>query len=239
MALRITAIAALMAVTAAASAQSNIDPANAFAWGENIGWTNWQHDTPESGDGVVVQQTFLSGFAWGENVGWMNLGDGSPGDGSAYANVNGDDFGVNLDPVTRELSGLAWGENIGWINFSGGALADPANPARLDPDGCRLRGYAWGENIGWINLDDGEKFIALVPDFCQQDVRGDANCDGFVNFNDIDCFVAALIGDDTWRDCAGDAPCEYVGVNDINLDHAVNFDDIDGFIECLVNGECP
>jgi hypothetical protein len=233
-----------------AAAQSDIDPGNKFAWGENIGWTNWNDaGDPAGSDGVIIRETFLGGFVWGENVGWINLGDGDPGeaggDETEYANVDGSDFGVNLDPETGELSGYAWGENIGWINFSGGALADPPNSARLSRDGgeCRLRGYVWGENVGWINLDfedaggDG-KHAAPVEGFCDETLRGDANCDGQIDFGDIDCFVAAILGEDAWLECTGGADCDYLGATDIDQDGAVSFDDIDPFVECLINGEC-
>ncbi len=96
-----------------ALAQSNISPEHKWAWSENCGWTNWQHDAPEPGDGVFVTQTYLAGFVWGENIGWINLGDGSPPNGVHYANVTGDDFGVNMDPSTGELFGMAWGETSG------------------------------------------------------------------------------------------------------------------------------
>lgn len=138
-------------------AQSNINPTNKFAWGENSGWTNWL-DANGGMDGVRVESTFLSGFAWGENIGWINFGDGSPANGTNYENVDGTDFGVNL-AMDGALSGLAWGENVGWINFDTSSLG--ADQARLDAPAGRLRGYAWGENIGWINLDDAVNFVGV------------------------------------------------------------------------------
>ncbi len=112
-----------------ALAQSNIDPEHKWAWSENCGWTNWQHDAPQPGDGVFITQTHLAGFVWGENIGWINLGDGN----GPYANDVEDSstFGVNLDLGTGLLSGFAWAENVGWINFDGWAMADPPNAALL------------------------------------------------------------------------------------------------------------
>ncbi len=174
-----------------AFAQSNIDPASKWAWSENCGWTNWQHDAPEPGDGVLVTPTHLAGFVWGENIGWINVGNGD----GPYLNDMQDSstFGVNLDLDSSELSGFAWGENVGWINFNGGAMADPPNPARLE--GCRLAGFAWAENIGWINLDDETHFVSLDLD-CPADLTGD--CD--VEAADL----AELLGD--WGPC--DEPCD-------------------------------
>jgi hypothetical protein len=144
-------------------AQSNIDPDHKFAWGENIGWTNWR-DANGTADGVVVDAAFLFGFIWGENVGWVNVGDGTPADGLHYANVNGTDFGVNLD-CNSDLYGFAWGENIGWINFDTRSKAP--NQARYDDVAGRFRGFAWTENRGWINLDDATHFVgADTADIC-------------------------------------------------------------------------
>jgi hypothetical protein len=79
-----------------------------------------------------------------------------------------------------------------------------------------------------------------IPDDCDTEpVRGDSNCDGGVDFNDIDCYVAALIGEDSWNACGRDEGCDYLGVNDINGDGSVDFNDIDPFVECIVNSGCP
>jgi hypothetical protein len=69
--------------------------------------------------------------------------------------------------------------------------------------------------------------------------RGDSNCDGSVDFDDIDCFVAALISEDNWNDCGHGGGCTYTGTNDIDQNGSVDFDDIDGFVECLINEGCP
>ena len=96
-----------------AAAQSNIDPAHKYAWGENIGWTNWR-DANGGVDGVLVDgiNQCLSGYIWCENAGWLDVGDG----GCPYGNTTGLDFGVNID-ANGDLFGYAWGENIGWVNF--------------------------------------------------------------------------------------------------------------------------
>lgn len=56
-------------------------------------------------------------IVWAEKVGWINAGDGTPANGTSYEDVDGSDFGVNIDPATGDLFGLAWGENIGWLNL--------------------------------------------------------------------------------------------------------------------------
>ncbi len=166
------AVVAALAIAAGTPAlgQSNVATTNKFAWSENCGWLNFRDaGSPVSAQGARFIGSFASGFVWGENIGWINLGDGTPSNGVSYANVDGNDFGVNINTGTGALTGLAWGENVGWINFSGGALATPAQPARIDQVAKRLRGYAWGENIGWINLDDVNAFVGIR---CPADFNG-------------------------------------------------------------------
>lgn len=67
-------------------------------------------------------------------------------------------------------------------------------------------------------------------------VPGDANCDGTVNFFDIDPFVAALTGEAAWQSflaASGYAQdCPYLN-NDTNGDGNVDFFDIDPFVALL------
>lgn len=122
----------------AAMPQDKIDPVHRYAWGENIGWTNWRDaGDPPGSQGVRVHGTFLSGFIWGENVGWINVGNGAPAAGDHYANVDGSDFGVNIDS-SGDLRGFAWGENIGWLQFDTRSQGDQR--ARLDRASLRFRG---------------------------------------------------------------------------------------------------
>ncbi len=206
--------------------QSNIDPTNKHAWGENAGWTNWRGEaTP--GQGVLVAGTFMGGFVWSENVGWINLGDGAPTNGVNYANVDGGDFGVNIDP-DGDLHGMAWGENTGWFNFDGGAMATPPQPARIECDG-RFTGYVWGENVGWINLDDltPGKFVSV--DAATVPVGCDLNHDGTSNGLDIRLFVefVLMMSSPDWRDvCSGDVE----PVPDMMIDP----DDLAAFVSCLL-----
>lgn len=168
------------------SAQSNVDPARQWAWSE-IGWTNWG-GAGDGADAVAVGATVLSGYIWSEAGGWINLGTGSPDNGVAYANVDGLDFCVNLDPETGTLSGFAWGENTGWINFATDLLGDQS--ATFDFCENRFRGYAWGESIGWFNLNDATHHIALGP-VCEV---GDVMCDEIIALPDFATFESFLEG---------------------------------------------
>jgi hypothetical protein len=65
--------------------------------------------------------------------------------------------------------------------------------------------------------------------------RGDLNCDGVVNFDDISPFVTALVSQTTYE--ARYPGCPWLN-GDINGDGAVDFDDISPFVGCLVAGGC-
>ena len=64
----------------------------------------------------------------------------------------------------------------------------------------------------------------------------DMNCDGYVNFADVDAFVLALISAEAYY--AEYPDCHWPN-GDIDGNGAVNFADVDGFVECLINGGCP
>jgi hypothetical protein len=74
---------------------------------------------------------------------------------------------------------------------------------------------------------------------CAGTLPGDANCDNVVSWRDIDAFVAALDGEEVWRQSVGGAAsCGYLCVNDIDRDGRVDWRDIDLFLLCL-SGGCP
>jgi hypothetical protein len=170
----------LLALPPVSLAQSNIDPVLKYAWGENIGWTNWR-DAEGGGRGVNVNDAagFLSGYIWGENVGWIHTGDGS----GPYTNLDGADFGVNIG-AGGVLDGYAWAENVGWINFGTEPFIG-GQGARYDATLARFTGYAWGENIGWINLDDASSFVAVSD--CPADLTGS----GAVDAADLAALIAS------------------------------------------------
>lgn len=60
----------------------------------------------------------------------------------------------------------------------------------------------------------------------------DANCDGVVDFFDIDPFVLALL--DPAAYAAGHPGCNTLCVNDVNHDGVVDFFDIDPFVVCVL-----
>jgi hypothetical protein len=59
--------------------------------------------------------------------------------------------------------------------------------------------------------------------------HGDVNCDGVINFADINAFVAVL---------SGGTPCNFANA-DINGDGVINFQDINPFVAILAGGGGP
>lgn len=136
----------LLIALAPISTAENIDPYDdnsQFAWGENIGWVNFE---PSEGPGVTATDARLTGYAWAENIGWINLSCRNA-DTCVTA-----EFGVSNDGLGN-LSGFAWGENVGWINFNPVVPGDPARYGVTIDDNGNFSGWAWGENIGWIRFN--------------------------------------------------------------------------------------
>ena len=115
----------------------NIDPyddGSQYAYGENVGWLNFE---PNQGPGVTVSDANITGYVWAENIGWINLDP---------------NFGGVTNDGTGLLSGYGWGENVGWISFNPKVPGDPNHyGVTIDHEG-NFAGWAWGENIGWIHL---------------------------------------------------------------------------------------
>jgi len=65
-----------------------------YAWGDNIGYINFEN--------VTVDDGALGGYAWSENKGFLKFNP-------VLGGVSNDGAG--------NLSGSAWGEQLGWIDF--------------------------------------------------------------------------------------------------------------------------
>ena len=68
---------------------------------------------------------------------------------------------------------------------------------------------------------------------------GDSNCDGTVNWRDIDFFVAAIGSQAAWENmfAPGTPSCSYLS-NDVDSDGVVNWRDIDPLV-VLMGTVCP
>ena len=195
-------------------AAENTDPCDVddqYAWGENVGWLNFE-PTGGGGGGVEVKDASVDGYAWGENIGWINFGP--MGFGGGVINDGG------------SLSGYAWGENVGWIDFapsSGGVCIN-----RLG----YLRGYAWGENIGWINFNSNSSPVRTGWERSPR-CAGDIDNDSDVDYDDLLLFLGTYL--ETQCDvvpCPGNLDCD----NDVDYDDLLVF--LGDYLEteCL---QCP
>ncbi len=136
----------------------------------------------------------------------------APGNGGVALTAFGGDLGAYFDAVVvphlpADATRFVYLDAVGWgINNSN----DPV----------------FGDTVGY-------DVVLIGAARCRPPQIGDANCDGAVNFDDIDPFVAALTGPAAWAAALGGAPCDYLCANDVNADGAVNFDDIDPFVAVL------
>jgi YVTN family beta-propeller protein len=138
----------------------------------------------------------------GEPVGLHVSADG----GSLYVAANGADFHV-IDTATETIVDTL---NIG--------LA----PAELVFHDASRRAF-----IPSPYGDDGLTIIAVAPPVC----RGDTNCDGQVDFGDINSFVDAIVYD---------IYCDETGENaDIDENGSVGFEDINPFVELVTTNPLP
>ncbi len=157
---------------------------------------------------------------------WLNVEQ--PSYDHAYVRVSNDgNTWTTVWENSSEVADADWTEQT--LDISAVADDQPAVYLRWtmgETDG------SW-QYSGW-NIDDVSlsAFVCTAPY-----VPGDSNCDAAVNFDDIDCFVAAIVDEQSWLDLhGGSAACGYLDVNDLNGDTYVNFDDIDGFIAAIVGG---
>ncbi len=91
-----------------------------------------------------------------------------------------------------------------------------------------------GERTGACCYEDGSCAI-VTREQCLY-APADMNCDGIINFDDIDPFVTALVGAEGYY--AEFPDCNYLN-GDIDGNGIVNFDDIDPFVNLLVAGGPP
>ena len=79
---------------------SAIDSTEKWAWGEAIGWINW--NTSNNTQPVVVSESRITGHIWSQQFGWINL---HPTQAGVTNTCEGD------------VGGYAWGSSIGWIDM--------------------------------------------------------------------------------------------------------------------------
>jgi len=91
---------------------------------------------------------------------------------------------------------------------------------------CTGVGGEWAGPWTDCGDDDGDG----VPDACEPSAVGDLDCDGDVDFDDINPFVLALSGEAAYN--AQYPDCDWLNA-DCDLDADVDFDDINAFVDLL------
>lgn len=132
----------------------------------------------------------------------------------------GDEYvSITVDGQTQDLTGNRLPYNWDGSAWVRGNLLQ-AFIAEVVPFG-HPSGERTNDSTYWDNLS-----LTAAPLPCP----GDCNCDGLINFDDIDPFVAVL---------GGATPCRFENC-DVNGDGVINFDDIDPFVALLGSGaQCP
>jgi hypothetical protein len=115
-----------------AVASSTISTTDRHAYAANAGWIDFR---PTAGDGVRVDETFLSGYAYAANFGWIHLGDGSPENGHSYSNNSSSDYGVNLAAMANSLATPTRQTSAGFPSSNNGGSPCRSPRAPPAPDG--------------------------------------------------------------------------------------------------------
>ena len=164
--------------------------------------------------------------------------------GWLYASTNGGDswtsspvlsaaYPVRAILRSTDLRGWAVGGNVYtnvggvWGTTDGGTTWTPEQEV-----GAEL------QDIAWVRVNATQMDVYAVGMISQiwrarvaaPPLLGDLNCDGVVNFGDINPFVLALVGQDAYE--AAFPNCVWLNA-DINGDGTVNFGDINPFVALL------
>ncbi len=231
-------------------------PLYTFTLDEDPGWSTtgqWEFGQPLGQGGSEHGHPDPNAGATGTNVYGVNLaGDYSTNPGGPYEltagpfdlSLNNDvslqfkrwlntDFSTYVQASIEAYDGGDW--YVVWENGSGSDVTDNSwVSCQYDLsdffDGNNNVYVRWSYTVGtgaWAysgwNIDDIEIW-GTVP-------LADMNCDGVVNFDDINGFVLAVVGQSEYE--AQYPGCRWLNA-DCNNDSAVNFDDIELFIELLV-----
>lgn len=181
--------------------------------GEGLGPTGWPSVAIGDVGRVVNTANGLAGGTATILIGFPGENYADPGNGGLPLADFGGDLGAYLDAVV--LPRLTAGQDrFVYLESTGFGVNNSNDPIFTD-------------TIGY------DATIIAAASVCGVQRGGDANCDGVLNFDDIDAFVAALSGEASWQATNPGPGCSYKCVNDLNLDDVVSFDDIDPFVAAL------
>jgi hypothetical protein len=181
--------------------------------GIGLGTTLWP-----AVDASAVGQTFATGNGLAGGSATITAGIGNdtftaPNNGGLPLSDFGGDLGAYLDQVVVPLLGPEIRSFV-YLESAGFGINNSFDPVFQD-------------TVGYDAV-----IIAAEPLDCTYQAPGDTNCDGAVDFFDIDPFVTMLV--DPAAYAVEVSYCEPRCVGDLNGDGAVNFFDIDPFVTLLV-----
>jgi hypothetical protein len=162
-------------------------------------------------------------------------------DGSGWSIVAGPPGGTALAAVGPNdvwVSDPSWGYYYHWDGAAWTSVPAPATTPGAWFDSVSAMTVAgpcdvWG--VGSTYYDSGESRTLAQRLLGSAATPADLNCDGLINFFDIDPFILALFDPTAY---AASFPACDIAAADTNGDAAVNFFDIDPFVACLF-AACP
>jgi len=181
--------------------------------GEGLGSTAWPLvDTAHIGQTYNTANGLAGGSATILNGAGGDLYT-APGNGGLPLTDYGGDLGAYLD--AQVVPRLAPGDdNFVYLESAGFGINNSFDPV-------------FSDTVGW-------DVAIIAATSCGGFVAGDVNCDGQVDFADINPFVAALsAGESAWQQFTMSEDCTFVCVNDISRDGVVDFGDINPFVALL------
>ncbi len=227
------------------------DSGSIYVFDNTVGTTWVQRPRISPADGAALDQ-------FGQTVS-VDAGNmifaGAPGDDDAGGNAGSAYYFIlsppevtdQPDSITRPLGGTAT-FSITTLPATGVTYLWRKGGVGLS-DGGRISGATSATlTISALEAGDAGNYDCVVTNGCGATtssaatltlgstvVRGDPNCDGFVNFDDINAFIVAIVSE---KQYAAEFPsCNWLNA-DTNEDGLVNFDDISTFTCCLIAATC-
>ncbi len=196
-------------------------------------WIDW-FELP--GDGSITPKTYRGSNTVSDGDGLLSGGTNPNGLEVAFDNTN------TAGVTDTDASGAATATTGFEMFVPYGDVDLPTDPdvevglvvLIAETDGSVSNQWLPGLGGGYDNLGVDPDMTTIPGDqFVRVPTRryGDMNCDGVVNFDDIDAFVIALVDQSTYAAAWPD--CNWLHA-DLDGSGDVNFDDIDGFVAALV-----
>lgn len=193
-----------------------------------------------SGRGGCRLSVFYSDVAGGKDAVFLERhskltwGDGNMDTDPIFVrNPNDGGDGWGDDPDTPDFDESS-NDDFGDLRLQAGSPCIDAGDRGFDPPPGETD--LDGNKRVWDGDEDGEPIVDMGAYEFDSHAYGDVNCDGGVDFNDIDAFVTALVGQNEHENEYPE--CDY-HLADLNADGSVDLDDVDPFVACLINGGCP